>query len=68
MKATIDAPAGCAQYAQWFGAVEPVFANVRYNNGFDRFTLRGRREVDGQWKLFYLAHNIEQLANNRYAA
>ena len=68
MKAAIDAPAGRAQYAQRFGAVEPVFANVRYNKGLDRFTLRGRRKVDGQWKLFCLVHNIEKLANNGYAA
>ena len=51
-----------------FAAVEPVFANVRYNKGLDRFTLRGRRKVDGQWKLFCLVHNIEKLANNGYAA
>ena len=68
MKAAIDAPAGRAQYAQRFGAVEPVFANVRYNKGLDRFTLRGRAKVDGQWKLFCLVHNIEKLANNGYAA
>ena len=67
MNATIDAPAGRAHYAQRFGAVEPVFANVRYNNGLDRFTLRGRPEVDGQWKRFCLVHHIEQLATNGYA-
>ena len=68
MKAKIDAPSGRTQYAQRFGAVEPVFGNVRYNKGLDRFTLRGRTKVDGQWKLFCLVHNIEKLANNGYAA
>jgi hypothetical protein len=68
MKAKIDSPSGRAQYAQRFAAVEPVFANVRYNKGLDRFTLRGRTKVDGQWKLFCLVHNIEKLANNGYAA
>ena len=48
--------------------VEPIFANIRYNKGLDRFTLRGRTKVDGQWKLFCLVHNIETLANNGYAA
>ncbi|MBK8648123.1 MAG: IS1182 family transposase [Gemmatimonadetes bacterium] len=67
MKAAIDTPEGRARYAQRFGAVEPVFANVRYNKGLDRFTLRGRAKVDGQWKLFCLVHNIEKLATNGYA-
>lgn len=68
MKTQIDSPSGRAQYAQRFAAVEPVFANVRYNKGLDRFTLRGRTKVDGQWKLFCLVHNIEKLANAGYAA
>ena len=68
MKAAIDTPDGRARYAQRFGAAEPVFANVLYNKGLDRFTLRGRAKVDGQWKLFCLVHNIEKLANNGYAA
>lgn len=68
MKARIDSPSGRAQYAQRFAVVEPVLANVRYNKGLNRFTLRGRSKVDGQWKLFCLVHNIEKLANNGYAA
>ena len=42
--------------------VEPVFANLR-NKGMNRFTLRGRRKVDAQWKMFNLVHNIEKIAN-----
>ncbi|MDP9179510.1 MAG: IS1182 family transposase [Gemmatimonadota bacterium] len=68
MKQRIDSPAGRARYGQRFATVEPVFANVRYNKGLDRFTLRGRTKVDGQWKLFCLVHNIEKLANHGYAA
>ena len=48
--------------------VEPVFGNVRYNKGLDRFTLRGRTKVDGQWKLYCLVHNVEKLAHAGYAA
>ena len=47
--------------------MEPVFANLRYNKGLDRFTLRGRSKVDAQWKLFCLVHNIEKLAHHGYA-
>ena len=68
MQARIDSPEGRAQYGERFGAVEPVFGNLRYNKGLDRFTLRGRAKVDGQWKLFCLVQNIEKLAHYGYAA
>ena len=67
MKKRIDSPEGRARYGQRFATVEPVFGNLRYNKGLDRFTLRGRKKVDGQWKLFCLVHNIEKLAHHGYA-
>ena len=68
MKRRLDAPEGRTQYGPRFGAVEPVFGNLCYNNGLNRFTLRGQTTVDGQWKLFCLVQNIEQLAPHGYAA
>jgi hypothetical protein len=67
MKQRIDSPAGRVRYGERFAAVEPVFGNLRYNKGLDRFTLRGRKKVDAQWKLFCLVHNIEKLAHHGYA-
>ena len=67
MKQRIDSPAGRARYGERFATVEPVFGNLRYNKGLDRFTLRGRKKVDAQWKLFCLVHNIEKLAHHGYA-
>jgi transposase len=66
MKKAIDSPAGRALYGRRFATVEPVFGNIRYNKGLDRFTLRGQRKVDTQWKLFCLVHNIEKLAHHGY--
>ena len=43
------------------GTVEPVFANIRSTIGLNRFSLRGRRKVDAQWKLFCVVHNIGKL-------
>jgi len=63
MRARIDSPQGRIQYGQRFATVEPVFGNLRYNKGLDRFTLRGKKKVDAQWKLFCLVHNIEKLAH-----
>jgi hypothetical protein len=67
MKTRIDSPEGRIRYGQRFATVEPVFGNVRYNKGLDRFTLRGQTKVDAQWKLFCLVHNIEKLAHHGYA-
>jgi len=36
---------------------------VEYNKGLTRFSLRGLKKVDAQWKLFCLVQNIEKLAN-----
>lgn len=68
MRKRIDSEDGRARYGQRLGTVEPVFGNLRYNKGLRRFTLRGQRKVDGQWKLFALVHNIEKWANCRKAA
>ena len=68
MQRRLDTPHGRAAYGRRFATVEPVFANLRHDKRLDRFTLRGREKVDGQWKLFCLVHNIERLAHAGYAA
>jgi transposase len=65
MKRKIDSVLGRLIYGRRIATVEPVFANIQ-NKGMRRFTLRGKRKVDAQWKLFTLVHNIEKIAN--YAA
>ena len=67
MKRKIDSPEGRKRYGQRFATVEPVFGNLRHNKRLNRFTLRGRKKVDAQWKLFCLVHNIEKLAHHGYA-
>jgi hypothetical protein len=68
MQQRLDTPEGREEYGRRFATVEPVFANVRYNQRLDRFTLRGRTNVNGQWLLFCLVHNIEKLTHAGYAA
>ena len=67
MKRAIDSEEGRRLYGQRFATVEPVFANIRHNKRLNRFTLRGQKKVDTQWKLFCLVHNIEKLAHHGYA-
>ena len=68
MRARIDSVLGRLQYGRRFATVEPVFANLRHNKRLNRFTLRGQRKVDGQWKLFALVHNIEKWTKLRKVA
>ena len=68
MRERIDSALGRAQYSRRFATVEPVFANLRHNKRLNRFTLRGQRKVDGQWKLFALVHNIEKWTKLRKGA
>ena len=68
MKLKIDTDTGRAMITRRFATVEPVFGNLRGNKQLNRFTLRGRAKVDGQWKLYCLVHNIEKLAHHGYAA
>jgi transposase len=67
MKRRIDSEEGRQRYGERFAIVEPVFGNLRNNKRLDRFTLRGKRKVDTQWKLYCLVHNIEKLAHHGYA-
>ena len=68
MPQRLDTPVWDAQYGQRFATVEPVSGNVRHNKRLDRFTLRGRMKVNGQWLVFCLVHNIEKLTPAGYAA
>lgn len=65
MKKRIDSPQGKQIYAERLAVVEPVFGNIRSNKGLDRFSLRGKEKVNGQWHLFSLVHNIEKI--NHYS-
>jgi hypothetical protein len=66
MRRAIDSERGRQLYGRRFATVEPVFGNLRHNKRLNRFTLRGRKKVDGQWKLFCLVHHIEKLAHHGY--
>jgi hypothetical protein len=63
MKRHIDSAEGRIAYGRRFATVEPVFGNLRHNKQLNRFTLRGQKKVDAQWKLYCLVHNIEKLAH-----
>ena len=63
MKERVDSDKGKLIYSHRMSVVEPVFGNLGSNKKLDRFTLRGRKKVQGQWCLYCMVHNIEKLAN-----
>ena len=65
MRRKLDTDTGRRMITRRFATVEPVFANLRHNKGLGRFTLRGRKKVEGQWRLYCLVHNIEKLMRAR---
>ena len=63
MKQRVDSDKGKHIYSHRMSVVEPVFGNIGANKKLNRFSLRGKKKVQGQWQLFCLIHNIEKLAN-----
>lgn len=61
MKQKVDTVSGRTMYGKRLAIVEPVFGNIRVQKRLDRFTLRGRRKVNIQWRLYCLVHNIEKI-------
>jgi len=58
MRRKIDNPAYREIYSRRMQIIEPVFANMTYCKGMNRFTLRSKKKVNIQWQLFSIVHNI----------
>jgi len=58
MRAKIDNPAYRELYSRRMQIIEPVFANMTYCKGMNRFTLRTQKKVNIQWLLYCIVHNI----------
>jgi transposase len=63
MKQRVDSDKGKWIYSHRMSVVEPVFGNMGTNKRLNRFSLRGKKKVQGQWQLYCLIHNIEKLKN-----
>lgn len=53
---------GRQKYNQRMGIVEPVFAQLKYIMGFNRFLLRGLDKVKSEFSLICTAYNIKKVA------
>jgi len=61
MKKRVDSIKGKQIYGHRMSVVEPVFGNIGTNKRLNRFSLRGKTKVQGQWQLFCLVQNVEKL-------
>lgn len=41
--------------------VEPIFGHIKYNRGFNRFTLRGIENINVELGLLAIAHNLKKM-------
>ena len=58
MNASLQSDAGRRLYARRKQSVEPVFGIIRAAMGFNRFLLRGKAKVQGEWQMVALAYNF----------
>lgn len=61
MRRVLESEAGGALYARRKGLIEPVFANTKFNRGFDRFLRRGRAACRSEWRLIAATDNLLKL-------
>jgi transposase len=52
---------GRAIYRQRAAAVEPVFGQMKEQQGADRFSMRGLERCRGEWQLDAAVHNLRKL-------
>jgi len=71
MKEKIDEPVSRELYSRRQQIIEPVFSDIVYCKGMDRFTLRTKKKVTIQWQLYCIVHNIGKCIRHleeKYAA
>ena len=61
MRAKLRTMEGEALYKMRKAIVEPVFGQTKERRGFRRFALRGLRNVEAEWDLICLTHNVLKL-------
>jgi hypothetical protein len=58
----LSCPSGRAIYNRRQTLVEPVFGNIKFNMGFNRFCLRSLQKVKIEFLLMCIAHNLKKMA------
>jgi transposase len=68
MRRVLATEHGGALYRRRQPMIEPVFAQVKFNRGLNRFRRRGRGAVRTEWRLITATHNLLKLHKHALAA
>jgi Transposase DDE domain/Transposase domain (DUF772) len=68
MRRVLATERGGALYRKRQPMIEPVFAQMKFNRGLDRFRRRGRGAVRTEWRLITATHNLLKLHRHALAA
>jgi hypothetical protein len=68
MRQALSSERGGALYRKRQPMIEPVFAQMKFNRGLDRFRRRGRGAVRAEWRLITATHNLLKLHRHTLAA
>jgi hypothetical protein len=61
MRHKLKTEAGRSVYKMRKAIVEPVFGQIKERRGFRRFSLRGKQNVGGEWRLVCAVSNLLKL-------
>ena len=68
MREVLASDRGGELYRKRQPMIEPVFAQMKFNRGLDRFRRRGRGAVRAEWRLITATHNLLKLHRHALAA
>jgi transposase len=68
MRRVLATERGGGLYRRRQPMIEPVFAQMKFNRGLDRFRRRGRGAVRTEWRLITATHNLLKLHRHALAA
>jgi transposase len=68
MRRVLATDRGRGLYRRRQPMVEPVFAQMKFNRGLDRFRRRGRAAVRAEWRLITATHNLLKLHRHAVTA
>ena len=63
MRRRLQTQEGRQAYDKRKSTIEPVFGIIKEAMGFRRFSLRGVRKVNLEWKLVSLSYNLKRLCH-----
>ena len=68
MRRVLATDRGGGLYRRRQPMIEPVFAQMKFNRGLDRFRRRGRGAVRAEWRLITATHNLLKLHRHALTA